>query len=110
MSKTESPKGPRSHKRSSEQRHERDCKVCRHAEREQIERDWIGWGDTTRIAKQYRLSRDSLYRHAHAQGLFAKRQRNVRQALERIIEKAKGFPVSSANFWPSGTAPPIGRS
>jgi hypothetical protein len=97
MSKAQSPGGPHSHKLSSEQRHERDCNVCRHAEREQIEREWIGWGDTTRIAKQYRLSPDSLYRHAHAQGLFAKRQRNVRKALERIIEKAEVVHFNAAS-------------
>jgi hypothetical protein len=81
----------------SRHRHERDCKVCHHPHREQIERDWVGWGDTTRIAKQHQLSRDSIYRHAHALGLFAKRRRNIRQALERIIEKAETVPVSAAS-------------
>jgi hypothetical protein len=39
------------------------------------------------ITEEYGLSdRSSIYRHAHALGLFAKRQRNVRAALERIIE------------------------
>jgi hypothetical protein len=84
-------------KLTSRQRHERDCKVCRHANRVEIEREWIGWGDTTRIAKAYRLTRDSLYRHAHARGLFAKRQRNARQALERIIEKAETVHVNAAS-------------
>lgn len=78
-------------------RHERDCKVCKHSDREQIEQDWIGWGDTTRIAKQYQVSRDSIYRHAHALGLFAKRRRNIRHALERIIEKAETVPVSASS-------------
>ena len=32
--------------------------------------------------------RASVYRHAHALGLFSKRKRNVRAALERIIERA----------------------
>jgi hypothetical protein len=81
----------------SRNRHERDCKVCHHLHREQIERDWVAWGDTTRIAKQYQLSRDSIYRHAHALGLFAKRRRNIRQALERIIEKAETVPVSASS-------------
>jgi len=38
----------------------------------------------------------SVYRHAHALGLFPKRQRNVRAALERIIEKAEGVDVTAA--------------
>ena len=29
-----------------------------------------------------------MYRHTHALGLFQKRQRNIRAALERIIEQA----------------------
>jgi hypothetical protein len=40
--------------------------------------------------------RTALYRHAHASGLFAKRQRNIRAALEKIIEQAGDVEVSSA--------------
>jgi hypothetical protein len=36
------------------------------------------------------------YRHAHALGLFPKRQRNVRAALERIIEKAGEVDVTAS--------------
>jgi hypothetical protein len=83
-------------KQSSQQRHERDCKICRNPQRGEIEGDWIRWGDTTRIAKQYRITRDSIYRHAHALGLFAKRHMNIRTALERIIEKAESVPVNAS--------------
>jgi hypothetical protein len=34
--------------------------------------------------------RASVYRHAHALGLFAKRQRNIPAALEKNIEKVGG--------------------
>ena len=85
-----SPKG------ANASRHERDCKVCRHADRETIEREWISWGDTSEIVKAYSLSRDSIYRHAHALGLFEKRRRNIRAALEKIIEKAAGVEVTAA--------------
>ena len=40
--------------------------------------------------------RSSVYRHAHALGLFAKRQRNLRAALEKIIEKAGEVKVNAA--------------
>ena len=40
--------------------------------------------------------RASVYRHAHALGLFQKRQRNVRAALERIIEKAGEVDVTAS--------------
>jgi len=49
------------------------------------------------IAKEDGLAdRASVYRHAHALGLFEKRQRNVRAALEKIIEKAGGVEVTAS--------------
>lgn len=87
------PRRPQEARSSS--RHERDCKVCGHPQRAEIERAWISWGDTTEIAKTYELSRDSIYRHAHALGLFEKRSRNVRAALEKIIEKAGSVEVTA---------------
>jgi hypothetical protein len=77
-------------------RHEHHCTVCSHPHHQEIEQDWIGWGNTSRIAKQYRVSRDALYRHAHALDLFTKRQRNIRKALERIIEQAETVEVSAS--------------
>ena len=82
---------------ASQARHERDCKICHHPKREEIEREWTNWGDTTEIAKQYSLTRDSIYRHAHALGLFKKRGRNIRAALEQIIEKAAKVEVTAAS-------------
>jgi hypothetical protein len=40
-------------------------------------------------------NRASVYRHAHAFGLFLKRQRNVRAALEKIIERAGEVDVTA---------------
>ncbi len=40
--------------------------------------------------------RASVYRHAHALRLFEKRRRNVRAALERIIEKAGEVDVTAS--------------
>jgi hypothetical protein len=61
-----------------------------------IEREWVDWGNTSRIAEEYGLSRESLYRHAHVLGLFEKQQRNVKRALERIIERSEGVEVTAA--------------
>jgi hypothetical protein len=78
-------------------RHKRNCTVCAHERREEIEREFINWTGATAIAKDYGLvDRTTVYRHAHAFGLFAKRQRNVRAALEKIIEKAGEVEVTSA--------------
>jgi len=83
-------------KRPNSGRHRTVCKVCNHDKREDIEQDWIGWGNTMRIADEYGLTRDSVYRHAHACGLFEKRRQNLRKALERIIEHAETVEVNAA--------------
>jgi hypothetical protein len=79
-------------------RHEKFCTICKHPKREEIERDFINWHSPAEIAKKYRLSdRGTVYRHAHVFGLFAKRRRNVRAALEHIIERAGAVEVSAAS-------------
>src|ERR1035438_8012386 len=70
-------------------RHRRNCTVCSHQKCAEIESDFVSWRSPGATAQEYGLAdRASIYRHAHALGLFPKRQRNVRAALERIIEKA----------------------
>ena len=79
-------------------RHEKFCTICKHPKREEIERDFINWRSPREIAKAYQLSdRSTVYRHAHAFSLFAKRRRNVRAALEKIIEKAGEVEVTAAS-------------
>jgi len=57
----------------------------------------VTWRSPAAIATNYGLAdRGSVYRHAHALGLFARRQRNVRAALERIIEKAGEVDVTAS--------------
>lgn len=78
-------------------RHKRCCTVCSHPQREEIERAFVNWTSVAALAEEYRLAdRTSVYRHAHAFGLFAKRQSNVRAALEKIIEKAGEVEVTSS--------------
>jgi hypothetical protein len=69
------------------ERHARDCAICSHKEREQIELEFVAWESPTRLARRFRISRRSVYRHASALNLFEKRSRNVRSALEKIIER-----------------------
>jgi hypothetical protein len=77
-------------------RHERCCKICSHKKREDIEQDSVAWKSPIAIAKEYGLSdRMNVYRHANALGLFGKRRRNIRAALERIID-AHNF---TNNYW-----------
>ena len=76
-------------------RHESQCAICAHPQREEIDRDFANWASSAKITKAYKVARTSLYRHAHATGLFLKRQKNVRAALEKIIERAADVRVNA---------------
>lgn len=78
-------------------RHRRNCTVCAHAQCAEIEDAFVGWRSPAAIAEEYGLAdRASVYRHANALGLTEKRKRNVRAALERIIEKAGEVEVTAS--------------
>ena len=78
-------------------RHKTNCTVCAHEKCGEIEQDFIAWKSPAQMAIDYGLAdRASVYRHAHAFGLFAKRQRNIRAALEKIIERAGEVEVTSS--------------
>lgn len=78
-------------------RHQRTCGVCGHARREEIEQAFVGWGSPTAIAAEFGLAdRTTIYRHAWALGLMDKRQRNLKAALERIIEKSADVDVTAS--------------
>jgi hypothetical protein len=68
-------------------RHARRCTICSHPDRDAIEGDFIRWASPRRLAKDYQIAdRVSLYRHAHATGLFARRRREFARVLEDILE------------------------
>jgi hypothetical protein len=78
-------------------RHRANCSVCAHEDSDEMDRDFVSWRSPAAIAVEYGLSdRRVVYRHAHALGLFAKRDRNVRAALARIIEKSGDVDVTAA--------------
>ena len=79
----------------SKGRHEHQCRICSHPKRDEIEQAFIAWVSPAHIAKKYSVSRDGVYRHAHVFGLMDKRRRNVRAALERIIERAGEVDVTA---------------
>jgi len=70
-------------------RHQRHCLVCHHPERDGIEEAFVHWHNMDYIAHQHKVPPRSIYRHAHALGLFALRATNLRYALEHLIEKAE---------------------
>jgi hypothetical protein len=88
MKKTKTPPDP--------QKHSRDCGICAHRDRDEIEREFVEWRPIAAIAKARKIPRASLYRHVHATGLFEKRGRNVKAALAKIIERCDRVHVTSA--------------
>ncbi len=71
-------------------RHQRLCSICHHPEREAIEEAFLQWRSLWNIQDEFKLpSRTTIYRHAHALGLFARRGRRLRFALGNIIEKSE---------------------
>ena len=76
-------------------RHKRNCSICAHEKRNEIEAEFVAWRSPEALAQEYGFAdRASVYRHAHALGLFVKRQRNIRAALERIIERVGDVEIT----------------
>lgn len=68
-------------------RHARKCSVCNHPDRDAIEADFIRWRSPEAIATSYEIpDRSSIYRHAHATGLFPSRKRELPRVLESVLE------------------------
>ena len=82
--------------RTSLSHHQRKCTICRHPDRETIEEMFVHWHSASRIYSRFMLpDRSTIYDHAHATGLYAKRRRNLRYALEHVIERADQCDISS---------------
>lgn len=100
MAKTKSRKKsstqPDPEKQVSQGRHEARCLICSHPHREEIEQEFVAWVSPAKTAEEHGVSRDGVYRHARAMNLMEKRRRNVRAALERIIEKAGEVEVNAS--------------
>ena len=78
-------------------RHKAQCTICAHEKSAEIEAGFVNWASPASLAGEYGLAdRTTVYRHAHALGLFEKRKRNVRAALERIIEKSGEVEVTAS--------------
>jgi hypothetical protein len=76
------------------ERHQRKCVVCAHPDREIIEELFLHWHRPNGIAYDYKIPASSMYRHAHATGLYTQRQGNLRSVLDRILERASGATIT----------------
>lgn len=75
-------------------RHTTQCSVCRSSHRREIELEFLRWKSPAAIAKQFGLgSRQVIFRHCRATGLFEKRAADVRGILVAVIER--GMNVSA---------------
>jgi predicted amidophosphoribosyltransferase len=82
--------------RKNLRRHARKCSVCRHPNRKEIEQDFLCWQSPDVIAKARGIAdHSSVYRHAHAVGLFERRSQTLRLALGPIIERAMTVRVTA---------------
>jgi hypothetical protein len=81
--------------------HEPRYGICGHPERDAIEEAFLQWRSSLSIQLEFRLpSRITIFRHAHAFGLF-ERRRNLRFSLEHIIEGAERVkPTAQRCFAP----------
>jgi hypothetical protein len=78
------------------ERHTRKCQICHHPERDAIEDEYIRWVRPHSIVCKYDLNdRTSLYRHCRALGLDILRRRNLRVALEPILEAAECVRITA---------------
>jgi hypothetical protein len=68
--------------------HESRCSICNHPERDAIEEEFLHWYAPSLTASHFNVGWRALYRHAHATGLYAARERNLRSALGHIVENA----------------------
>ena len=85
-------------------RHEAQCSICKHSEREEIEQQFLRWTSPDKITETLGICRDSIYRHARAFDLLEPRRRNVRFALERVIERAGDVEVNANAVVSAGAA------
>jgi hypothetical protein len=77
--------------------HRARCRVCRHAQCEEIEREFLEWVNPREIASRWKFaSYRAIYRHAQALGLFRKRVGHLTFALDQIIERVGGVNATAA--------------
>jgi hypothetical protein len=92
-----SAEGGTARPRAASARHARRCNVCKHPDREAIELEFLRWRIPDDIANDHGIAdRSSIYRHAHATGIFRRRRQTIRLALEPLLEQACTVSVTAS--------------
>jgi hypothetical protein len=91
-------RGPKPDTPTSLGRHERKCTICEHPDRKAIEQEFLRWYAPQHIAQDHDIPYASaIYRHAHATGLFERRRRSLRLALEPLIEQSNSVRATAGS-------------
>jgi hypothetical protein len=69
--------------------HEAHCMICYSKCREEMDELFVNWHNVSELAREYNTPRRTVYRHAHATGLFPIRDRNLRRSSGLIIHRAE---------------------
>lgn len=77
-------------------RHQSQCAICQHPQREKVENDYLNWTCVTDLARFCGVSRYSLYRHVHALGLDEQRRDHILLPIERLIERGDMTDLSGS--------------
>jgi hypothetical protein len=77
--------------------HEAHCMICNSEWREEMDELFVNWHNVSEIGREYHTPRRTVYRHAHAVGLFPIRDRNLRRSLGLIIHHAETAPGVTAD-------------
>lgn len=67
-------------------RHRSRCNTCKCPHREDIERGYLSWEPTRRLAAEFKVDEKSIRRHVTWFGLDLERNGNLKRALGRIVE------------------------
>jgi len=87
---------PNIHREIDLAHHKVRCSICNRPDREAIDEAFLHWRRSWDLVREFKIaSRTSLYRHAHALGLFQRRARNMRFALSVIIEEVETVSPSA---------------
>ena len=80
-------------------RHQRNCRICNHENREEIESRFLLWENARDLVEEFGLGhRSLLYRHATATGLLDQRKENFTSVLDSIVEQCESAPVTGATI------------
>jgi hypothetical protein len=80
--------------------HRIKCNVCTHPDRQAIDEAFLRWESPETLVTKFGIAhRSSIYRHAHATGLYAKRRRKLSSSLEFIIEHAGHVVPTAGEFF-----------